>query len=315
MSVRSYDVMRGATHDRRAFLALASRALPGAWVLASGRPLRARAGEAGVVTGEQTLDGLLSQAREGRWSERPIGARVGAVGMALRRTPYVDGTLELYDDREVCSVNLTGLDCVTFFESALAVARMLRRGGRTPEALLTEVTYMRYRDGRVTDYASRLHYLSDWFFDNDARRVVRVITGDLPGAVPFTKRVGYMSAHPEAYRQLKANPELVAKIARVEADINARATHYLPKERVAAARGLLKTGDIVGITTTIDGLDCSHSGLCYRDDRGVVRLLHASTTRKAVVLDEDLASYLAGVSTQTGIMVARPLEVVRPAVP
>jgi len=34
-----------------------------------------------------------------------------------------------------------------------------------------------------------------------------------------------------------------------------------------------------------------------------------------VVLDEDLASYLAGVSTQTGIMVARPLEVVRPAVP
>lgn len=315
MSVRSYEVMRGATHNRRAFLALASRALPGAWVLASGRPLRARAGEAGVVTGEQTLDGLLSQAREGRWSERPIGERVGAVGMALRRTPYADGTLELYDDREVCSVNLTGLDCVTFFESALAVARMLRRGGRTPEALLTEVTYMRYRDGRVTDYASRLHYLSDWFFDNDARRVVRVITGDLPGAVPFTKRVGYMSAHPEAYRQLKANPELVAKIARVEADINARATHYLPKEKVAAARGLLKTGDIVGITTTIDGLDCSHSGLCYRDDSGVVRLLHASTTRKAVVLDEDLASYLAGVSTQTGIMVARPLEVARPAVP
>ena len=93
------------------------RSVPGAWVLAAGRPLRARAGEAGVVTGEKTLDGLLSQAREGRWSERPIGARVGAVGMALRRTPYVDGTLELYDDREVCSVNLTGLDCVTFFET------------------------------------------------------------------------------------------------------------------------------------------------------------------------------------------------------
>jgi hypothetical protein len=102
---------------------------------------------------------------------------------------------------------------------------------------------------------------------------------------------------------------MVAKIARVEADINARAMQYLPKDKVAAARELLKTGDIVGITTTIDGLDCSHSGLCYRDNGGVVRLLHASTTKKAVVLDEDLASYLARVSTHTGIMVARPLEV------
>jgi hypothetical protein len=301
--------MREATRSRRAFLALASTALVGAATVAAGRPVRARAGEAGVVTGEKTLESLLAQAREGRWSERAIGARVGACGMALRRTPYVDGTLELYDDREVCSVDLTGLDCVTFFESALAVARMLRRGGRPPEALLAEISLTRYRDGRVTDYASRLHYMSDWFFDNQAKRVVRVITGDLPGAAPFTKRVGFMTAHPQAYRQLRANPEMVAKIARVEADINARATLYLPKEKVAAARALLKTGDIVGITTTIDGLDCSHSGLCYRDEDGVVRLLHASTTKKAVVLDEDLASYLAGVSTHTGIMVARPLEV------
>ena len=301
--------MRGATHGRRAFLALASRAVAGAAALAAVRPVRARAGDAGMVTGEKTLDDLLAQARGGRWSERAIGARVGTVGMALRQTPYVDGTLELYDDREVCSVNLSGLDCVTFFESALAVARMLKRGGRTPEALLAEITLMRYRDGRVTDYASRLHYMSDWFFDNQAKRVVRVITGELPGAAPFTKRVSFMSAHPEAYRQLKANPEMVGKIARVEADINARSTQYLPKGKVAAARGLLQTGDIVGITTTIDGLDCSHSGLCYRDDDGVVRLLHASTTRKAVVLDEELASYLAGVSTHTGIMVARPLEV------
>lgn len=305
--------MPDTAHPRRDFLALVSRAFAGA-ALAAVRSVRASAGEAGVLTGEKTLASLLAQAREGRWSEWAIGARVGAVGMALRRTPYVDGTLELYDDREVCSVNLSGLDCVTFFESALAIARMLERGGRTPEALLAEVTYTRYRGGRVTDYASRLHYMSDWFFDNQVKRVVRVITGELPGAAPFTKRVGFMSAHPEAYRQLRANPAMVAKIARIEADINARAAQYLPKEKVAAARGLLRTGDIVGITTTIDGLDCSHSGLCYRDQAGVVRLLHASTTRKAVVLDADLATYLAGGSTHTGIMVARPLEV-GPAVP
>ena len=138
--------------------------------------------------------------------------------------------------------------------------------------------------------------------------MVRLITRELPGAARFTKRVNFMSTHPAAYRQLKANPALVHKIARVEADINARTMYYLPKEKVAAARARLMTGDIIGITTTIDGLDCAHAGLCYRDADGVMRLLHASSTRRAVVLDEDLATYLAGVATHTGIMAARPLD-------
>ena len=138
--------------------------------------------------------------------------------------------------------------------------------------------------------------------------MVRLITRELPGAARFTKRVNFMSTHPAAYRQLRANPEMVRKIVRVEADINARTMHYLPKDKVAAAGGHLMTGDIMGITTAIDGLDCAHAGLCYRDAGGALRLLHASTTRKAVVLDEDLATYLAGVPTHTGIMAARPLE-------
>jgi len=303
--------MNDATPGRRALLTLASRALLGAGVLAIARPDRGsgREGDSSVVTGQETFARLVTQAREHAWADRPIGERIGAVGMALRDTPYADGTLELYEDREVCSVNLRGLDCVTFFESALAFARMLRRGGRTPEALLAEVTLTRYRRGQLTDYASRLHYMSDWFVDNEDKRVVRLITRDLPGAARVTRRVSFMSAHPNAYRQLKANPDLVQKIRRAEADINAREMHYLPKEKVGAARPLLMTGDIVGITTTIDGLDCAHAGLCYRDANGALRLLHASTTRKAVTLDEDLATYLAGVSTHTGIMVARPLEV------
>src|SRR6266508_744923 len=182
--------MNDATLGRRAFLTLVSRALLGAGALASAHPDRVPGGEgdAAVVTGRETFDRLVTQAREHRWAERPIGERSGAIGMALRDTPYVDGTLELYEDREVCSVNLRGLDCVTFFESTLAFARMLRRGGHTPEALLAEVSFTRYRGGQLTDYASRLHYLSDWFFDNEHKRVVRLITPELPGAARFTKR-------------------------------------------------------------------------------------------------------------------------------
>ncbi len=303
--------MRGLTLERRAFVTLVGKALMGAGALAILRadPVLGRDRDQNVFAGQETFEKLLRLARERAWSELPIGERIGAIGMALRQTPYVAATLELYEDREVCSVNLRGLDCVTFFESSLAFARMLRRGGRTPEALLAEVIFTRYRGGRLTDYVSRLHYLSDWFFDNEHKGVVRLTTGELPGATRFTKRVNFMSTHPEAYRQLAANPDLVRTLARVETQINAREMQYVPRAKVAAAQPLLMTGDIVGVTTTIDGLDCGHSGFCYRDEGGVLRLLHASTTQKAVILDEELATYLARVPTHTGIMVARPLEV------
>src|SRR5437899_11739715 len=168
--------------------------------------------------------------------------------MALRQTPYVAATLELYEDREVCSVNLRGLDCVTFFESSLAFARMLRRGGRTPEALLAEIIFTRYRGGRLTDYVSRLHYLSDWFFDNAHKGVVRLTTPELPGATRFIKRVNFMSTHPEAYRQLTANPDLIRKLARVEAEINAREKQYEQRANVVAAQPRLMTGGLVGVS-------------------------------------------------------------------
>jgi hypothetical protein len=303
--------MRASTRERRAFVTLVGKALVGAGVLAISRPdpVPARDRDPNVFAGQETFEQLLVLGRERAWSELPMGERIGAIGMALRQTPYVAATLELYEDREVCSVNLRALDCVTFLESALAFARMLRRGGRTPEALLAEVTFTRYRGGRLTDYVSRLHYLSDWFFDNAHKGVVRLTTPELPGATRFIKRVNFMSTHPEAYRQLTANPDLVRKIARVEAEINAREIQYVPREKVVAAQPRLMTGDIVGVTTTIDGLDCAHAGFCYRDEGGTPRLLHASTTRKAVILDEELATYLARVPTHSGIMVARPLEV------
>src|SRR5438093_1122451 len=297
---------------RRAFLASAGKTLASAGVLAFLSPVRVVVGgaqDAKVFEGREVFDRLLTQARERRWSKLPIGERIGAIGMALRQTPYVASTLELYDDREVCSVDFRGLDCITFFELALALARMLKHGERTPDALLAEVAFLRYRGGQPTDYASRLHYLSDWFADNQTKGVARLITQELPGAERFTRRVSFMTTHPGAYRQLKASPDQLAKIALREAEINARTTYYLPKEKVAAGQRLLTTGDIVGVTTTLEGLDCAHSGVCYRDQAGVPRLLHASTTRNAVVLDQDVATYVASVRTHSGIMVARPLEV------
>ena len=46
----------------------------------------------------------------------------------------------------------------------------------------------------------------------------------------------------------------------------------------------------------------------FEDGTDAIAALHGSTTRNAVILDEDLATYLASVPTHSGIMVARPLE-------
>ena len=260
-------------------------------------------------TGKERFFKLTELARHERWREKNIPEIMGRVGMELRGTPYVGSTLELYDDREVCSINLMGLDCVTLFENALAFARLLKSGKELlPEEMMRVVTFTRYRGGKITDYTSRLHYTTDWFHDNQVKKVVLDITKGLPGAERFTQAVNFMSTHPNSYRQLKANPGLVPIIAGIEEQINAREMYYVPKEKVADAEPQLKTGDIVGITTTIKGIDCSHTGLCYRDESGKLRLLHASLTKKEVTLDDELHLYLASVSKHTGIMVVRPME-------
>src|SRR5438132_14379620 len=130
--------MRGLMLERRAFVTLVGKALVGAGVLAISRPdpVPARDRDPNVFAGQETFEQLLMLGRERAWRELPIGERIGDIGMALRRTPYVAATLELYEDREVCSGHVRGLDCVTFLESSLAFARMMRRGGRSYDALV-----------------------------------------------------------------------------------------------------------------------------------------------------------------------------------
>lgn len=259
--------------------------------------------------GEKTFERILKKAGEKNWKEKPIGELMGAIGLELLETPYVGGTLELHEDQEVCSANLLQLDCVTFFESVLGMARMIKLGQTASSDLLGQLTRMRYRNGVVTDYTSRLHYVSEWYTDNEKKEVVTVVTPTLPKAEKYPKRINFMSTHVDAYKQLKASPAMVEQIKEVEKGLNAVERSYIPKGFIGETEKNLQTGDIVAITTTIDGLDVSHTGLCYRDEKGVLRLLHASLTKKKVTLDVRLHDYLAGNTKQTGIMVARPKEV------
>jgi hypothetical protein len=264
--------------------------------------------------GADVFDRILAKAVAGKWDKLPIGQAMGKIAMEFEGTPYVGFTLELSKDREVCAVNLNGLDCVTFFEDTLDFARMLKKGGRTPEALLAEVTYTRYRGGRLTDFTSRLHYTTDWFYDNQQKGVVHILTPDLPGAAPFTERVGIMSARPKNYPQLVAHPEMVPVLHKIETEINARnaaSMKYIPMSKLPEAETLLQTGDIIAVCGHERGIDIPHTGLIYKDDAGVPHFMDASSLKRnmKVTLEPGPVSKALNWSPKlTGAMFARPLE-------
>lgn len=262
--------------------------------------------------GTAIFDRILKKALDEKWETLPIGQTMGHVAMELKGTPYVGFTLELSKDKEVCSVNLTGLDCVTFFEDTLDFARMLKKGGRTPDDLLAEVTFTRYRGGKLGDFTSRLHYTTDWFYDNEQKKVVKILAPDLPGAEAFTRKVGIMTEHPENYRQLKAHPELIPKIKQFEDEINARHLMYIPLDKIKDIEPMLQTGDIIGIAEDEPGIDIGHTGLIYVDDAGVRHFMDASSLRRnmRVTLENGpLHESLNWSRKLTGAMFARPLEV------
>lgn len=261
-----------------------------------------------VFKGDTMFTRILAQATANKWKALPIGDLMGMIATQLSGVPYVANTLEL--SPEVCSVNLTGLDCVTFFETTLAFARMLKKGGKTPADLIKEVSYTRYRGGVVGDYSSRLHYTSDWLIDNQNKHVVKLLS-DLPGAEPFTQKVALMSSHPQSYRQLTDNPKLVAKIKQQEETINSRTLKFIPLNKISTIEPLLQTGDIVGICTNITGLDISHTGLVVRTTDGIAHFMDASSAKdkmKVTLEPGPIGAHLSKSKSTEGAMFARPLE-------
>src|SRR6185437_1720090 len=156
-----------------------------------------------LFQGEDIFFRILHKAQKGHWTRLPIGELMGKIAIELEGTPYKANTLELSPDTEFCSVNLKGLDCVTFFETTLGFARLLKLGGDSPDELTREVSFTRYRGGKPEDYPSRLHYTTDWFFDNEKKHVVKNLS-NLPGSITFQKAIDFMSKHAESSIQLRA---------------------------------------------------------------------------------------------------------------
>lgn len=238
--------------------------------------------------------------------EKPINEVVMAIAKSFIGTEYAANTLEP-PGKEHLVVDLQTLDCVTFYENSLVLARCVKKNKLTFIDFKHELQFVRYRGGILDGYASRLHYTSDYFYDNEKKSVLNDKTKEL-GGVRFKKKINFLSTHPDSYVQLKNSPESLKEIQRVEDELNSRAMVHIPKANVHRRASYINDGDIIGITTTIDGLDCSHTGIALWQ-HGRLYLLHAPIPGSKVQITElPLWDYLAKIKKDSGIMIARPVE-------
>ena len=219
-------------------------------------------------------------------------------------TPYVAHTLDS-NSVEQLVVHLDRFDCMTFVETVLALSIDYMSPDPDYANFENILQKIRYRGGVIGGYPSRLHYTSDWIYDNIQKQTVEDQT-KLLGGLPFRPTLNYMSTHPQSYAQLKDNSAATDSMRTIEKQINLRKSmNYIPKYKVASIEKKINSGDIIMITTSTPGLDYAHVGFAIREGNEL-KFLHASSDQKKVVVSSSwLHTYLNGVKNFTGITVLK----------
>ena len=219
-------------------------------------------------------------------------------------TPYKAHTLELEGEEQLV-INLKQMDCTTFVEYVLAFAFTIQSGNMSLWDFAQILACIRYRDGVIDGYPSRLHYFSEWIHNHSNQGILQLIA-EGSEFIPYDIQVGFMTSNPASYRQL-SDPDFLATMKEIESKVSAVELVYLPKISIEAAEGVIHDGDIIAFTTNIQGLDVTHTGFAYHQN-GRLHLLHASTRSNSVeITPVPLAQYLEPLGRVTGIIVARPV--------
>ena len=225
----------------------------------------------------------------------------------LLGTPYVAHTLE--SDREWLTINIDELDCTTFVETLYALTRATLDMRRSWRDFARNIESIRYRNGELGDYSSRLHYVSDWIANNSHRGNIREVTAEIDGAKYEIKTINFMTANRDKYPQL-ADSAMFAKIKNFEIGYRMHRYPYLKKEWIDSKKTAagLRNGDFVALISKTEGLDVSHMGIIIKEGNSF-KLLHASSKEKKVVLEkDDLKETLRRNRSCTGIRIIRIVE-------
>ena len=220
--------------------------------------------------------------------------------------PYVAGTLDGNEEEQLV-IRTDALDCTTFVETVLALCIADKRGEQTYGSFKKALTDVRYRDGILDGYASRLHYFSDWIRNNERMGFVKECTSETSCSQPKELWLNFMTTHVDSYLPMKKDSSLISRMDAIEKAWQGVEISFIPKNKLHLSPDDLKieNGDILTITTNIKGLDVVHVGFAFWKS-GQLYLLHASSVAKKVIEDPlSLYDYSWNKKAHTGVRVIR----------
>ena len=225
----------------------------------------------------------------------------------LLGTPYVAHTLE--GETEMLTINIDELDCTTFVETLYALTQTTLSRRATWRDYANNLESIRYRNGVMGDYSSRLHYISDWIVNNSARGNLKDIAPNFDSCKYLVKTIDFMSKHRSSYSSLK-DSTIFEKIRNIEVGYRSHRFPYIKKESLKSQRtkNTFKSGDIIGMVTKIDGLDISHLGIVVKE-KNELYFINASMSGKKVQLEKTtFYEYLANIRSCIGVRVFRIVD-------
>jgi cell wall-associated NlpC family hydrolase len=244
----------------------------------------------------KTIERILSQDLPTEKGEQMIALASNFLGK-----PYIASTLE--GNKEELKCRLDGFDCYTLVETTTALYLCKQKGWTSYDAFLDQMQLLRYRDGIIDGYASRIHYFFEWAKRAEEKGYLKDI-GQQVGEIS-QKKINFMSTHRQYYSAFKTNNEVLEDIKEMEEDIAAFPFYYVPKGKYKAKKSYLRHGDIIAFTSNLGGLDVNHEGMVYIKN-GEIYFLHASSEEKKVIIStETLETYMNRIPKHNGLMVLR----------
>ena len=200
-------------------------------------------------------------------------------------------------------VDLTGEDCVIYVENTMALTLTALEHDTTISGFSHNLEHLRYRNGKLDGYASRLNYFSDWLLDNQKRGNISILSQKWPDTAKMDS-IYFMSTHRNDYPQLIRSDSLYRLIKERESYLSHDGLRYLPKMYLPRYVSKIHSGDIIAFVTTVPGLDVSHTAIALRSGN-FLTFIHANPKHGVIIEPLGLLPYVLRRKTIKGVIIAR----------
>ena len=249
-----------------------------------------------ILTSEKDSLIFHNLANQFKDKELSVNDYIIDIGEHFSGTLYVTSTLET-ESGEKLVVNLREMDCTTFVEYVIALSLCFSENLFDFNDFAQMLVKVRYYDGKIDGYPSRLHYFSGWLQNNSKKGILDIVSDSIGNKV-FDNKVNFMTSNSNLYRQL-SDTALIRQLEITEREVSSHEMRYITKDNIPKIENSIKNGDIIAFASSIKGLDVSHVGFAV-NRAGRIYFMHASSGNKQVeITSVPLDEYLRKLSSVT----------------